>query len=145
MADSTVDKDFFTVLICFGSNLDDSKSIIQKAIDILSRSLTEIFVTKIVQTEPVDMPENTPMFYNCLLLAKTQLLPEEFLNLCLLTEQKLGRVRTQTIVYENRTIDIDILDYNGVTWYSPTLKLPHKRGLSRQFVIDLLETLKRKD
>ena len=46
----------------------------------------------------------------------------------------MGRVREEE-GYADRTIDLDILDYDGNVWDSELLKLPHPRLHVRRFTL----------
>lgn len=138
----TADRQLPFVILCLGSNLGDSVSIIQAAVTTISELVNVKQVTPIIETAAVDMPNNTPNFHNCLLLGSTNLQPEALLSACMAIEAKFGRKRTDNTTHENRTLDIDILNYECVIWHSPTLVLPHTVGLQREFVKHLLNQLK---
>jgi 2-amino-4-hydroxy-6-hydroxymethyldihydropteridine diphosphokinase len=60
------------------------------------------------------------------------------IEICLEIERELGRVRSER--WGPRSIDIDIIDFNGQEVRSPQLTLPHPRLGERAFVlIPLLE------
>jgi 2-amino-4-hydroxy-6-hydroxymethyldihydropteridine diphosphokinase len=48
-------------------------------------------------------------------------------------ESELDRVRS--VANAPRTIDLDLIDYEGMTLSSPLLTLPHPRAHQRHFVI----------
>jgi len=80
------------------------------------------------------------MFMNRILVLETSLSPEDFSDRMHLIEDRLGRVRG---VVRNmpRTIDIDLIDYEGVTMDDPELTLPHPRARERAFVMEPLRRL----
>jgi 2-amino-4-hydroxy-6-hydroxymethyldihydropteridine diphosphokinase len=55
-------------------------------------------------------------------------------------EDDLGRVRGE-VRNAPRTIDIDMIDYEGVVSDDPELLLPHPRAAGRAFVTDPLRRL----
>ena len=55
-------------------------------------------------------------------------------------EHDLGRVRS-SVRNMPRTIDIDMIDYEGVVSDDPELTLPHPRAKERPFVTEPLKRL----
>ena len=70
---------------------------------------------------------------------RTDRTPEDLLDLCLAVERDHGRVRT--VPGGPRTLDIDLLDFEGVTRATARLTLPHPRLASRRFVLAPLAEL----
>ena len=64
---------------------------------------------------------------------ETQLSPYGLLHVCQAVEQEFGRERP----YANapRTIDLDILSFEGVSQTDTELTLPHPRIIERSFVL----------
>lgn len=60
--------------------------------------------------------------------------PEELLLHLLDTETAMGRIREEE-GYTDRTIDMDVLDYDGRVWESELLVLPHPRLHLRRFTL----------
>ncbi|WP_432408271.1 2-amino-4-hydroxy-6-hydroxymethyldihydropteridine diphosphokinase [Wukongibacter sp. M2B1] len=117
-----------------GSNIGDTKENIDNAIDML-RNHEKVEVTKIssyYETEPVGY-EDQDWFLNVVLEIDTNLKPYELLELCNLIEEKLKRKRI--IRWGPRTIDVDILLYEGFESNDEKLTLPHPRMTERAFVI----------
>ncbi|MFM8842112.1 MAG: 2-amino-4-hydroxy-6-hydroxymethyldihydropteridine diphosphokinase [Actinomycetota bacterium] len=120
------------VVIALGSNLGDRKSSIESAIDLLKEFIEIEKVSTLIETDPVGGPEQGP-YLNGVLLGRTTLAPEELMTKLLEVEAELGRVRS--VPNAPRTIDLDLIDYEGVVIDSPTLTLPHPRAHQRHFVI----------
>lgn len=77
-------------------------------------------------------------YLNICLAVDTTLTPEQLLDITQQIERKLGR--TVKGVYQDRTIDIDIILYynefgESVTFHTETLTLPHPRMQEREFVM----------
>jgi 2-amino-4-hydroxy-6-hydroxymethyldihydropteridine diphosphokinase len=128
-------------ILGLGSNLGDRADIIAQAIGLLGK-LPETHVLAIseaVDSDPVGYAEQ-PNFLNLCLLISCKLNPDELLVRTLEIERQLGRERTSN---RNgpRTLDIDLLFYEGGAWASPTVTLPHPRWSSRGFVIIPLRNL----
>ena len=77
---------------------------------------------------------STNSYLNQVLLVETDLGPEELLLSLLETETAMGRIREEE-GYADRTIDLDVLDYDGRVWESELLVLPHPRLHLRRFTL----------
>lgn len=82
-------------------------------------------------TDPGSEPQ--PDFLNTVLLGMTILSPMELLEVARKLEADAGRVRTK--VNGPRTLDVDLIDYEGVVSNEPELTIPHPRALQRAFVL----------
>lgn len=120
------------VVIALGSNLGDRKAAIESAINLLKEFIEIEKISTLIETDPVGGPEQGP-YLNGVLLGRTSLAPEELMTKLLDVEAELGRVRS--VPNAPRTIDLDLIDYEGVVIDSPTLTLPHPRAHQRHFVI----------
>ena len=128
-------------ILGLGSNLGDRANIIGQAIGCL-RDLPEtriLAISEAVDSDPVGYADQ-PNFLNLCLLISCKLNPDELLVRTLEIERQLGRERTAN---RNgpRTLDIDLLFYEGGAWDSPTVTLPHPRWSSRGFVVIPLSNL----
>lgn len=74
-----------------------------------------------------------PDYLNTVVLASTTLSPREVLAVCQDMEDDAGRVRTEP--QGPRTLDVDVITYEGVTSDDPELVLPHPRAAQRAFVL----------
>lgn len=120
------------VVIALGSNLGDRKAAIESAVNLLKEFIEIEKISTLIETDPVGGPEQGP-YLNGVLLGRTSLAPEELMTKLLDVEAELGRVRS--VPNAPRTIDLDLIDYEGVVIDSPTLTLPHPRAHQRHFVI----------
>ena len=77
-----------------------------------------------------------PWFVNAVALIVTELEPVKLLDLMLAVEARFGRVRGERDAA--RTLDLDLLDYDGLVIDTPRLILPHPRLHQRRFVLDPL-------
>ena len=77
-----------------------------------------------------------PWFVNAVALIATELEPEKLLELMLGVEARFGRVRGEHNAA--RTLDLDLLDYDGLIIDTPRLILPHPRLHERRFVLEPL-------
>jgi 2-amino-4-hydroxy-6-hydroxymethyldihydropteridine diphosphokinase len=121
-----------------GSNISPRHEYLAKALsELCAYPGTELVAaSEIEQTEPVGVSDEyrEMKFLNQIAIFDTELPAEEFSRLMHQSEDKLGRVRTQRR-NTPRTIDIDMIDYDGIALDTPTLTLPHPRAKERDFVL----------
>jgi 2-amino-4-hydroxy-6-hydroxymethyldihydropteridine diphosphokinase len=86
------------------------------------------------ETSPVGGPPNQPMFLNGALLIDVTIGPESLLAFLQKIEHDLGRRRDER--WSRRTIDLDLLVYEGCVRNTPSLRLPHPRMAWRRFVLE---------
>jgi 2-amino-4-hydroxy-6-hydroxymethyldihydropteridine diphosphokinase len=120
------------VVIAFGSNLGDRKEYIRRAIDLVGEDVAIEKISTIIETDPVGGPEQG-RYLNGVLIGRSGLPAAELMSRLLEIELSLGRVRT--IENGPRTIDLDLIDYDGIEMDTPLLTLPHPRAHQRYFVI----------
>lgn len=98
----------------------------------LSEELEIMHVSSIYESEPVGTVQQ-PLFLNAVIKASTDFSAAKLLEFLQSVETRLGRIRDQ--VWGPRTIDIDILLYNGLILDQPDLIIPHPRLHQRAFVL----------
>lgn len=122
------------VVLAIGSNQGDRLANITNCIDLIHREIgTVVTVSKLYETPAWGFDGDA--FYNCALVMHSDLGAEEILRRVLQTEQKLGRVRTDTVVYQSRPIDIDVIAYNEDIIEKANLNIPHPLMHERMFVL----------
>lgn len=82
-----------------------------------------------------------PDFYNCVLKMETVLSPPKLLKIAKSIEELLGRKQSESVGYESRSIDIDILLYDDIILETSTLTIPHPLMKERKFVLQPLADL----
>lgn len=97
-----------------------------------------IDISSFYESEPAYY-EDQDAFVNAVVLLRTGLPPRELLDYLHAIENSLGRVRE--IKNGPRTLDIDILDYQGYLSDQEELTLPHPRLAERDFVVKPLREL----
>lgn len=121
------------VYIALGSNVGNRQEHIRRAQEELTAGGVHIEkLSAVIETEPWGGPAQGD-FLNAVLRAATILEPLELLKLAKSIEGKLGRV--ETVRNGPRTIDIDILLYDQISFHHPQLEIPHPRMLERDFVM----------
>lgn len=119
--------------IALGSNLGDSKTILNSAIETLDRTVG-ITVQKYSSwylTKPIGPPQ-PDILNGCALLQTTQT-PQQLLQTLLSVEAQFGRVRRER--WGARTLDLDLLLFDDVILNLPELQIPHPRMVERAFVL----------
>lgn len=90
--------------------------------------------SSLYRTEPVGFADQ-PRFVNAVVALETDLDARALLNKLLSIEKAFGRDRTAGIANGPRTLDLDILLFNGLELNEPGLELPHPRMVERAFVL----------
>ncbi len=118
-----------------GTNLGDREENLASAITGLEElpGTKLLAMSNIYVTAPFDVISPQEDYLNCCVLLDTELEPETLLELCLALEDRLGRVRQE--YHGARTIDIDLLLYQGFASNTPKLRVPHPGILERAFVM----------
>ena len=88
--------------------------------------------SRLYETAPQDLADQ-PAFLNQVLCLETGLEPLDLLHACQAVELADGR--TREVRFGPRTLDLDILLFQGVETDDPELTLPHPRMLQRAFVL----------
>lgn len=117
-----------------GSNIGDKKAYLDQAVALLNQQ-EKVSVKKTssyYETEPVGYTDQD-VFLNIALEIDTTLEPYELLAYCNGIEETLKRKRI--IRWGPRTIDIDILLYEGFSSNDERLMVPHPRMMERAFVV----------
>lgn len=83
-------------------------------------------------SEPVPVSDQ-PWFVNAVASIATALDPSTLLDRLLALETRFGRIRS--LPNADRTLDLDLLDYEGSRLESKRLVLPHPRLHQRRFVL----------
>lgn len=120
------------VYLALGSNLGDRLANLKQAIAALTPQLDVKAKSQVYETLPWGY-EDQPKFLNQVVKAKTYLEPEPLLRHLKRLEVALGR--QESFPNGPRLIDIDILFYDELILYSPSLVIPHPRLHERAFVL----------
>ena len=124
-----------------GSNLGDRATSISRALELIGAepAVMVVAVSTIRETDPVDFTDQ-PSFLNGVVAVDTTLRARGLLDTLLRIELALGRTR-EGPRYGPRTIDLDLLLYEGEQIAEPGLRVPHPRLHERRFVLEPLAEL----
>lgn len=125
------------ILIGLGTNLcgtfGSPEELLRAAVQSLRQEgLTILAASRVWVTAPVPVSDQ-PWYRNAVIAVQSPLDPPELMHRLLETEKKFGRVRS--VPNAPRTLDLDLLDYDGQIMDTPLLILPHPRMHARAFVL----------
>jgi 2-amino-4-hydroxy-6-hydroxymethyldihydropteridine diphosphokinase len=120
--------------VALGANLDDPEAQVRNALAALARLPQSALLahSSLYRTAPVGLA-GQPDFINAVAALDTGLPPDDLLEALFAIEREFGRVRAAK--NGPRTLDLDLLLYDGVIIDTPHLHLPHPRLHLRAFVI----------
>jgi 2-amino-4-hydroxy-6-hydroxymethyldihydropteridine diphosphokinase len=123
-----------TAYLGLGGNLGDRRQYLTDAVLALNSEpgIRVEKISSVYETKPFGVVDQ-PDFLNLAAQVATSLAARDLLASCLRIEARLGRVRAER--WGPRTIDIDVLWYDGQTVNDPLLTLPHPRMKERAFVL----------
>ncbi len=134
-------------VIAIGSNLPGRfgppRQMVERAMAALRRlSESPPRFSPLYSSKPRSCPPGAPDFVNAVaaLWPPADLPPEALLAQLLRIEAEFGRVRN-TVANAPRTLDLDLICWGGRTADTATLRLPHPRFASREFVLAPLAQL----
>ena len=125
--------------IALGSNLGDRDAHLAWAVERLAEHLTDLRLSSILETEPVDVPEPQPPYLNAVAVGKTDLSAEALMRTLLDLERERGRTRLSARA--PRTLDLDLILYDDLILNTDALTVPHPRFRERRFVLAPLADL----
>lgn len=133
------------VIIGLGSNAGNRADFLDRACRMINSESGRISrVSPVIETESWGF--RSYPFLNQIIVIDTPLKPLELLDSLQSIERRLGRTEKTVYqgglpVYRDRTIDLDILDYNGLHWNDERLTLPHPKIRHRGFILKSLRDL----
>ena len=115
-----------------GSNLGDRSALLVAALEGLGRLGTVVAGSPVYETVPIGNIEQDA-YLNAAVALETDLDPESLLGELLAIERSHDRVRD--VRWGPRTLDLDLLWYDGQTIDVPGLAVPHPEIRNRRFVL----------
>ena len=129
----------FEAYLSIGGNLGDRLSNISKCLVLIEEYIGAIRLKSSVYETQAWGNENQPSFLNMAVLVLTDLGPVNLLTQIHKIEKELGRERLAH--WAARTIDIDILFFDGIIMETEELKIPHPYIQERMFVLEPLHEI----
>ncbi len=121
-------------VIALGANLGDARAALAGAVEALrvTAGIDVLSESSVYVSAPVGGVEQ-PDYLNSVVTIETSLSPRELLDALHAIENAWHR--TREVRWGPRTLDLDLIDYLGVTSVDPELTLPHPRAHERAFVL----------
>jgi 2-amino-4-hydroxy-6-hydroxymethyldihydropteridine diphosphokinase len=125
-----------TCLIGLGANLGDAEQTLREVIAQLQRHarISKLVVSSFHGYAAIGGPRDQPPFLNAAARFETSLSPQDVLAELHRLEAHFGRERAE--VWGPRTLDLDLLLYDGLALTTPALTVPHPRMTFRRFVLE---------
>ena len=126
-------------VVALGTNQGQREQTLQEAVSDLRATEGVVVVAESLVIETVALTESgyddsAPAYLNQVVIIHTAWPAEHLLARLHEIEQRHGRQR-DGVQYAPRTLDLDIIDWGGVTLDIPGLTLPHPRAHERTFVL----------
>ncbi len=122
------------VVLSLGSNQGNRLLNIQYCLELTHQEIgTIIKVSKLYETPSWGFDSDA--FYNCALVIHTFASADKILSQILKIETQLGRVRGDSLEYQSRIIDIDLIAFDEVIIDTENLQIPHPLMQNRRFVL----------
>lgn len=128
-----------TAFVALGSNIGDRWSHITHAVRRLGEISSRIAGSPVYETSPVGGPDGQDPYLNAVVKLDTDLAPLPLLQTLFAIEQERGRVRDER--WGPRTLDLDLLWYDGQIIEDESLTVPHPEIRNRPFVLAPLADL----
>lgn len=121
--------------IGLGANLGEAEAALRSVMDEIRAlpCVLSLRASSFYSTSPVD--SSGPDYVNAVAEIETEETPEGLLKLLQKLENAHGRVRPAGVHNAPRTMDLDLLAYEGETRRTAFLTLPHPRMNERLFVL----------
>ena len=125
-------------VVALGSNLGESTQTLTAAAErVATLPETRLLALSSIYTSKPAVVLEQPDFKNAVMTIETALEPRELLRALQDIELEFGRVREGEAFVPGgpRTLDLDLIDIEGVVMNDPQLTLPHPEALLRDFVV----------
>jgi 2-amino-4-hydroxy-6-hydroxymethyldihydropteridine diphosphokinase len=125
-------------VIALGSNLGDRQATLASAISALDAhpQITLVSASSLYESaalKPAGIDPSAPEYLNAVVTVTTELEAQELLEALMQIERDHGRERTER--WGDRTLDLDIIDFDSQVIETESLSLPHPRAHERGFVL----------
>ncbi|MDT0675619.1 2-amino-4-hydroxy-6-hydroxymethyldihydropteridine diphosphokinase [Autumnicola musiva] len=128
------------VHIALGSNVGDRFVILQRAVNRLYEKVGDILIISGIYKTPAWGFEGNEFLNTCVAVS-TRFSAEEVLRKLLQIETELGRNRSGSTNYQNRTLDLDIVLFEDEVIQTENLEIPHPEMQNRRFVLQPLQDI----
>ncbi|MDO4936651.1 MAG: 2-amino-4-hydroxy-6-hydroxymethyldihydropteridine diphosphokinase [Sutterellaceae bacterium] len=121
--------------VALGANLGEPVAALKRALAAIAEieGTSVVRVSSFYSTAPID--SSGPDYVNAVCEVATTLEPQALLHALQCIENDNGRVRPVGVHNAPRTLDLDVLLFDGQTIQTPELTVPHPRMHLRAFVL----------
>lgn len=139
MSIAEVESGWHRAVVALGSNLGERDEELFRALADLKategiRVIAQSSLHETVALTEAGYDESAPKYLNQVVIIDTVWEPHALLQIAFGIEARHGRERTDER-YASRTLDIDLIDYDGEVFESEGLTVPHPRAHERVFVL----------
>lgn len=125
---------YHVVYLSLGSNIGEKLNHLSLALTLLQEEVGLVKSLSSVYESPAWGYQSHSTFYNIVAKVNTNLDPLKLLKRIKKIEKKLGRKKNK-LTYVDRTIDIDIIDFDNEVFDFDQLHIPHALAHQRKFVL----------
>ncbi|MDR2407791.1 MAG: 2-amino-4-hydroxy-6-hydroxymethyldihydropteridine diphosphokinase [Bacteroidales bacterium] len=123
------------VYFLVGGNLNNTRHKYEQLSTLLQKKIGKIIASSQFYKSPPWGFNSPSSFINQAVCMETSLTPIRLMKETQHIERLLGRKKNKTIQYEDRSMDIDIIFYDNISWNTADLHIPHPRMHLRNFVL----------
>jgi len=121
-------------VLSLGTNQGNRLENVERSLKMIHREIgTIIKISKLFETPSWGFDSDA--FYNCAVIIHTFSSAHKILDQILNIERRLGRVRGDTLEYQSRIIDIDLITFDEDIIDTEELQVPHPLMQNRKFVL----------
>lgn len=122
-----------TAYLLLGGNMGDRVSLLARAVGLINQKIGPVLKISALYETAAWGNQDQAAFLNQAIMVTTSLSATETLKQIQEIERELGRARIEK--WGSRTIDIDIIFFNGEQIDQPDLTIPHPHMQNRNFVL----------
>jgi 2-amino-4-hydroxy-6-hydroxymethyldihydropteridine diphosphokinase len=123
------------VYLLVGGNLNNSRLKYEHLSTLLEKRIGKIIASSQFYESPSWGFNSLNSFINQAVCVETHLTPTLLMKETQYIERLFGRKKNKSIQYEDRSMDIDIIFYDNISWDTEDLHIPHPRMHLRNFVL----------
>jgi 2-amino-4-hydroxy-6-hydroxymethyldihydropteridine diphosphokinase len=120
-----------TAVLSLGSNLGDRLANLRAGVEVLGMHAAVSDVSPVYETEPVGVTRQRS-YFNCVVLLAVS---DSWAAFAAARGAETTRGRLRSSRWGPRTLDVDVIDVDGVIRADEVLTLPHPRAAERAFVL----------
>ena len=122
------------VVLSLGSNQGSRLENLERSLEMIHREIGTIIKVSNLYESP-SWGFDSDAFYNCAVVIHTFASAHQILEQILNIEKRLGRLRGDTLGYQSRNIDIDLIVFDEEIIDTLELQIPHPLMQNRRFVL----------